>query len=397
MHKITAKKIFDGNGNIWENTLLTLDQDGTILSIDRLSDADTDVQNLQGFICPGFVNTHCHLELSHMKGKVDTGTGLIPFIKNVVTKRDADPEDIQEAIRQADAEMYENGIVAVGDISNKKDTQQVKYQSQIAYYTFVEMFDFMQESLAESTFQQYNDVYQYFEENHLNKKSIVPHAPYSVSDSLYKRIHEHNTGLKTISIHNEETPDEISLFLDKSGGFPEFFGGFGFPMDDFTPTGKMPLFHAIQRLDPVHRTLFVHNTLTTVEGIIAAHHWSDKVYWTTCANANLYIENRLPDYRLFLDQQAKMTIGTDSLTSNWQLSVWEEIKTIHKYASYVPFPELIVWATKNGAEALGYENIFGTIEVGKKPGLVALENITESDGRYYLENATAERVNLFRV
>jgi hypothetical protein len=61
------------------------------------------------------------------------------------------------------------------------------------------------------------------------------------------------------------------------------------------------------------------------------------------------------------------------------------------------FPSSSFGLPKNGAEALGYENIFGTIEVGKKPGLVALENITESDGRYYLENATAKRVNLFRV
>lgn len=396
MHKISAKKIFDGNGNIWENTMLTLHQDGTILSIDQLPETDSDVKYIDGFICPGFVNTHCHLELSHMKGKVDTGTGLIPFIKNVVTKRDADPEEIQEAIRQADAEMYQNGIVAVGDISNKTDTQEVKDRSQIAYYTFVEMFDFMQASLAESTFDQYFEVYKHFDERGNNKKSIVPHAPYSVSERLYNLIREHNTGLKTISIHNEETPDEMSLFYDKKGGFPGFFGGFGFPMDHFRPTGKSPIFHAIHHLDRRHKTLFVHNTLTTEEGIIAAHEWSDQVYWATCANANLYIENRLPDYRLFLNQQAKMTIGTDSLTSNWQLSVWEEIKTISRYASYVPFPELIIWATKNGAEALGYENIFGTIEVGKNPGLVALENITESEGRYYLDNATAVRVNMFR-
>ena len=65
-----------------------------------------------------------------------------------------------------------------------------------------------------------------------------------------------------------------------------------------------------------------------------------------------------------------MTIGTDSLTSNWQLSIWEEIKTIHKYCSYVPIENLISWATINGAHALGYDDIFGSFVVGKKPGLV---------------------------
>ena len=109
--------------------------------------------------------------------------------------------------------------------------------------------------------------------------------------------------------------------------------------------------------------------MCTADDISTAHEWSDKVYWATCANANLYIENRLPNYQLFLDGNAKMTIGTDSLTSNWQLSVLDEMKTISKYQSYVSFETLLRWATLNGAEALGYEKDLGSLEVGKTPGL----------------------------
>ncbi|MCB0618825.1 MAG: amidohydrolase family protein, partial [Saprospiraceae bacterium] len=53
---------------------------------------------------------------------------------------------------------------------------------------------------------------------------------------------------------------------------------------------------------------------------------------------------------------------TDSLTSNWQLSVLEEMKTIARYQSYVPFETLLRWATLNGAEALGYEAEIGSLE-----------------------------------
>ena len=391
MQKITAAGIFDGNGNLLKNKTLYLDDKGTILDI-RDTPADTgDIRHLVGYLCPGFVNTHCHLELSHMKGKVDTGTGLIPFIKDVVTKRDIDPEQIADAIRQADRDMYDAGIVAVGDISNKTDTSDTKANSPIRYYTFVEMFDFMQESMAEQTFRQYKEVYDGFPESEKDCKSMVPHAPYSVSERLYRLLADANTSPKTISVHNEETPDEMALFLENKGGFPSFFGGFGMSLAHWKATGQTPIFHLLEKLDPKHKTLFVHNTLTTEEGIQAAQAWSDQVYWATCANANLYIENRLPTYQRFLNQNAKMTIGTDSLTSNWQLSVWEEIKTIRKYASYVQLTELITWATKNGAEALGFDDELGTIEAGKKPGLVVLVGIREENGHYMLDNSVSRR------
>ena len=122
-------------------------------------------------------------------------------------------------------------------------------------------------------------------------------------------------------------------------------------------------------MDSRCRTLFVHNTLTTPADIEAAQRWNDHTYWATCPNANLYIENRLPHYRHFIDTGARVTIGTDSLTSNWQLSVLEEMKTIARFQSYVSFETLLRWATLNGAEALGFEAELGSIEVGKKPGL----------------------------
>jgi cytosine/adenosine deaminase-related metal-dependent hydrolase len=122
-------------------------------------------------------------------------------------------------------------------------------------------------------------------------------------------------------------------------------------------------------MNPKCRSLFVHNTLTTKVDIEAAQTWSENVFWATCPNANLYIENRLPNYQNFIDTNARMTIGTDSLTSNWQLSILEEMKAIAKYQSYVSFETMLRWATLNGAEALGFENTLGSIEKGKTPGL----------------------------
>jgi aminodeoxyfutalosine deaminase len=377
--KITADRIYTGTSGPLHHKVITVDQEGTILQIDELSNHDaSSVQHFSGAIVPGFINTHCHLELSHMKGRANTGTGLVPFLKTVVNFRDISMEEILDAIDQADAEMWNGGVMAVGDISNKADTAARKNQSKIQYYTFVEFFDFLQEEGAENWFNNFKPAYDQQSDSNGNRKSAVPHAPYTVSRNLFQKINALNAPGNTVSIHNQETPGENALFLNKTGSFLDFYEGFGFPLDQFTPNGKPSIYYALENMDPNCRTLFVHNTESTPEDIRAAQAWSNNIYWATCPNANLYIENRLPNYQYFLDTEAKVTIGTDSLTSNWQLSILEEMKTIARFQSYVPFQTLLRWATINGAEALGFDDQLGSIEVGKKPGLLLL-NLREEE------------------
>ncbi|MBK6273708.1 MAG: amidohydrolase family protein [Saprospirales bacterium] len=114
---------------------------------------------------------------------------------------------------------------------------------------------------------------------------------------------------------------------------------------------------------------------------------ADATFWATCPNANLYIENRLPNYKNFLETNAQVCIGTDSLTSNWQLNILEEMKTILKFSSYLDFETVLKWATLNGAKALGFADSLGSIEIGKTPGLVLIENIENG----ILTNKTTSR------
>ena len=326
IRKISADYIHPVSGDPIKNGVVVIDGKGTILEIGVKSDYDeVSVEYYKGHIVPGFVNTHCHLELSHMKGKVDTGTKLIPFITDVVTKRNVDEELIASAIEEADEYMYNAGIVAVGDISNTTDTFEVKRNSKIKYHTFVEFFDFLQNENSSVEFQKYKAVYDALELKAGDKKTCVPHAPYSVSEGLFKSILETHDGDVTVSIHNQETPPENELFEKGTGDFVDFYNSFGVDLAGFESIGKGSIFYALSQLNAASKTLFVHNTLTTESEVAAAQQWSDKVYWAICANANLYIENRLPFYKNFLNQNAKMTIGTDSLTSNWKLSVFDEM------------------------------------------------------------------------
>jgi len=386
--KVSADIIISGDGHEWADHYILLN--GSIIEGIYPNTSEDNIEKFAGVICPGFINAHCHLELSHLSGVIDTGTGLIDFIKAVVTLREFPEEQVMEAIKRADEQMRDNGIVAVGDISNKLDTFAVKESSPINYYTFVEMFDFLQEDQAQSNFDQYHEVYQRQSRAGHNRVSCVPHAPYSVSKALFSLINETNSDDAVVSIHNQELKAENELFQSKSGGFIGFYKDFGIPLHQFSKTGMRSIYYAMAHMNPTNPTLMVHNTQTHEEDMHRAKQWSNQVYWVTCPNANLYIENKLPTYQNFISAGAKMCIGTDSLSSNWQLSILEEIKTIKRYQSYVPDRELLKWATYNGAQALKYDDRLGSIAPGKSPG-INLIDVDVSGGNFNLQNARSVR------
>jgi cytosine/adenosine deaminase-related metal-dependent hydrolase len=389
---LTAEKILNKNFQWIESAVLISDSDGTIIDIiDKKEVEKSKVEKFKGVLVPGFINTHCHLELSHMKGILPSGTGLIPFIKGVVTQRDFPKEEILEAIEKAEQEMIDNGIVAVGDIANASDTFPQKQENNLRYHSFVEAFDFLQEEKATATFKDSLDVYESLPVPEGHKKSIVPHAPYSVSKELLRLISEFNEDGVSVSIHNQETQHENDLFLSKDGGLVPFYEEFGIQLDTFEPTQRRSIHYILDEYMHKGPVLLVHNTLTKRKEIDAAHRWNEKTFWVSCPNANLYIENKLPRYDNFMTEEVPIAIGTDSLASNWQLSVLEEVKTIKKLQSSIPTLELLKWATINGAKALGFEDQLGSFEKGKKPGILLLD-LEKVNGFELTEENSVKRI-----
>lgn len=348
---------------------------------DRLTDIvpgrDMDpsiVELYNGTLIPGFVNAHCHLELSHMKGKVDTGTGLTPFLNAVVTQPPVPEELIEEAIREADLEMWESGIVAVGDISNKSVTAEVKMTSPIEYYTFVEMFDFLDPGRSEEYYDQYNEVYEIFLETGLKNVSRVPHSPYTVSADLSRKLAESLSSGLTGSIHMLENQQENILLRGGPSEYADFFHSLGFGLDHFIAPGHGSIEHFLQYGYHPERMLFVHNTIADQSDLEKMKLFSQvsQPYLVTCPNANLYIESTLPQYDKWLDSGLQICIGTDSYSSNHQLSIWDEMRTIKSNFDFISWDKLIRWACINGARALGMEDRFGSFDVGKTPGVVLL-------------------------
>lgn len=348
-------------------------EDGSIVGLYRENDpaVKADVEHFSGVLIPGFVNTHCHLELSHLENVIPSKTGLIEFIGNVVTKRGQDVERIKEAMVEADRRMYESGIQAVGDHVNTSISAEVKSKSKIIYHTFVEIIC-MKDDEVLNKIDEARDIEFYFDPNH---SSITPHAPYSCSKSLFKTYKKSISDDNIISIHNQESEEENKLFRYKSGEFLKFYEKMGIDVDCFKAQARNSIQSYLNFLPASNHTILVHNTYTSIKDLDFINRMARKVTLCLCPKANLYIEDTLPKVQLFLNQKFDIALGTDSLASNDTLSILEELKTLHKANKELTFLETIKWATINGAKALGLDNEIGSLEVGKKPGLVLLKNM----------------------
>jgi len=370
--KFKADQIFTGHEMLQENMVLVTDTDGAVIELIAATEAGDDIETHRGILSPGFINCHCHLELSHLKGLIPKHTGLVDFVFKVVTERHFEESVILAAISAAEKEMFQNGIVAVGDICNNNLTIAQKQEGNLYYRNFIETSGFPA-VVAETRFQRSVDLYDAYS-TVLPANAIVPHAPYSVSPELFGKINAFpNNGLLTI--HNQEIPDENELFENGKGDFLRMYDKMNIDISFFKPSGRSSLQTYLPYFTKGQSVILVHNVASSAADIKfteSAANSTLQIYFCLCPNANLYISNKLPDMKLFSDRQ-NMVLGTDSLASNDQLSILAEIQTLQQY-----FPELnpvtfLQWATINGAKALGIEKNFGSFEKGKKPGVVLIE------------------------
>jgi cytosine/adenosine deaminase-related metal-dependent hydrolase len=372
--KFKPQSLFTGHAKIeGGNTVVVTSKDGTIVDLIPTSEAGEDIQKLDGLLCPGFINAHCHLELSHLKNAIPTETGLSEFVKQIVPKRAAAPEVIEASIEAAETEMYNNGIVAVGDICNTADTITAKSKGKLAYYNFVEIYG-LDPLLADQKMKEGLLLKTQYEAANL-KAVVIPHASYSVPAALLELLAK-KYGSHTVSIHNQETKAENDFFENKIGAFVDMYKRVGVDLGFFTPSQKTSLQTVLPQLSKAKKTLLVHNSFTSSADIDAVFASETDAYWCLCPNANQYIENTMPPIELLRSKNTTIVIGTDSYASNWSLNMLDELKMIHQHNPTLSLSEMLSWITINGARALQMQDKLGSIEIGKKPGLVLIENLS---------------------
>jgi cytosine/adenosine deaminase-related metal-dependent hydrolase len=388
MRLISGHYVFTGRELI-KNGVVKIDNSGKIISLGSLGDSIEERERTEffnGIITPGFINAHCHIELSHMKGVIPKHSGMTAFCKSVISYRNTDINEQLAAMYEADKLMENEGIVVVGDISNNDLSAQMKKDSRLVYHTFVETLN-LNPSLAEDHIIKARKVKQTFEKEGL-RVSITPHAPYSLSEKLFELSVMEGNSSGILSIHNEESFDEMELFAKKHGKMRDFFGK---EMDAFLSKYDNPLHRTLKYVVPNTKMLLIHNTHTNEQDFQQTIKQNQKTTWVLCPASNLYIENNLPDVNMFTKLSARVAIGTDSLSSNTNLSILQELKILDSTFPEIGLQTLLRWATLNGAEALNFDSELGSFDIGKRPGALLLSDIDFKNMRL-TENTQSKRL-----
>lgn len=393
--KFKADYLFTGEETADRDSVLITTPEGIVQDVVPAAAAGSDITYYPGWLTPGFVNCHCHLELSHLRGMLPQGTGLVDFLSAVIKQRNTpgtggDPATQAETIRRAAAaaeqEMLSCGIVAVGDICNTADTLAIKSAGRLYYHNFIETIGFVDQG-ASTRFAAGKTVFDLFEKAFPGRNTIVPHAPYSVSPALFKLISEHAPG-QLLTMHNQETEAENEFFLTGKGDFLRLNEKLGIDVSFFKGTGKrslesiLPFFHEDQRL------ILVHNVATTAQDLPKQMH-GPGLCLCLCPNANLYISGRLPDIGFLQQSSLPLVLGTDSLASNHQLDLLAEMKTLQQRFPQLETATLLQWATTGGAKALGVETSLGKFAKGTRPGVLS---ITGTAGGRLTKESKAQRL-----
>jgi aminodeoxyfutalosine deaminase len=387
--KFKPDYLFDGYILRAKDSVLVCHENGSFERIISADEAGDQVELLSGLLTPGFVNCHCHLELSHLKGLIPEKTGLTNFVFDVMTHRMASLDVKKAAIARAESDMLSTGIVAVGDICNTADTIDVKSLKRLTYYNFIELAGWMP-AFADDRFKTGKTLYKNFkkilqDEKHL---SLSPHAPYSVSNALWDLLIPGFQN-KTITIHSQEFAAENEFFETGLGELNTMYGKMKMDTGHFTAPGVSSLAFFLPKMENAENIILVHNTFASQNDRNLANSLRRNLFFCFCPNANLYIEDQLPDIPAFINTDAKLVLGTDSLASNSKLSILEEMKTIKKVFPGISTAAMLRWATSNGASALQIADQVGDFIKSKKPEIVLIENLKEGE---IFHDSTSQRL-----
>jgi cytosine/adenosine deaminase-related metal-dependent hydrolase len=374
MKRFASQYIITNSGPPLKRGVITVDDNGVIITVQDTEgvlkeEHSTEFHN--GIIIPGFINCHCHLELSHLKNNISKGNGLGGFIEQVRGTRELNKKDISSAISIADNLMYNEGVALCADVCNTSDSFDIKKDSKIKYFNLLEVFGLDPEK-AVRRFDELIKVAQKAKELDL-QYSLVPHSAYSMSLTLFRLLKNESSDNKVTSIHFMESAGENSFLTSHTGSLMSSYERSGL----LPPSLETASSHTDVVLNEITNSgnlILVHNTFADRNSIRCVKK-RENLYWCLCPNSNLYIENRVPPLNLLLEEDCDIVIGTDSLASNTQLSMLDELKTLQSAFPEISIPELIKWATFNGARALCEEKQFGSIETGKNPGLLLLQNV----------------------
>ncbi len=321
-------------------------------------------------LLPGLVNAHTHLELSYLRGAVGRSTRFIDWVRELLRIRrgqdGASSERIASAVVAAVDEARRSGTILFGDVTNSLAIVPVLDAAGVSASVFLELIGFAADdgrarvagarSSIDALGARTTDV----------RIGLAAHAPYSVSRALFEAIRAdvERTQDGRSCVHLAESPEEVEFVARGTGpwrGVLEELGA-------WNPEWRVPGGSPVAYLDDIGfldaRVMAVHAVQCTGEDLRLLQ--SRGVTIVSCPRSNQYVGVGAPPLEAFYAMDVEVAFGTDSLASVETLSLFDELAEARRLAPRVPASALLRSATYVGARALGFEDDYGSLDVGRR-------------------------------
>jgi len=333
-------------------------------------------------LMPGLVNAHTHLELSYLRDEVPPASEFVSWIRGLLARRRRQPDprspEILAAISAAVAEAVACGTAVLGDISNTLASFGPLTRSPLAAVVFYEIVKFNAPD-PEGVVERARREMDALARAPMVRTSLAAHAPYSVAPLVFRAIRKDvdRDAFAPCSVHLAESAEETEFIRTAGGPWRALLEELG----SWDPAFQAPGGSPVQYLDDNGfldaRVLAVHGVqMSSADLARLAKRGTTLV---TCPRSNVHTGAGVPPIDDFYKSGVRVAIGTDSLASAPDLSVFAEVATLHALAPSVPAAALLESATRQGARALGFDADFGTIEPGKRARLLAVDLPPQTD------------------
>ncbi len=306
---------------------------------------------------PGFVNAHTHLDLTGARGLCPPCPDFTQWLRQVIAfRRTRTPDQVQADIAAGLAEALRFGTTLIGDIAASGARWTLLSDHDGRLVVFLELLG-LTASRAEQGLQ---GAAEWLDQSPTRNRvaGLSPHAPYSVRRTVYESL-----SMKTspIATHLAESQAEMELLQSHTGRLVDFLK----ELNVWDPTGVVADPLDVIRMLP--RGIFVHcNYLDPATPFLPTQ------TIVICPRTHAAFGHPHHPFPQFLQRGVRVALGTDSLASNPDLDILAEARFLRRHYPEVAPAMLLRMLTLNGAEALGFDGITGSLTPGKSADLVVL-------------------------
>ena len=322
-------------------------------------------------ILPGLVNAHAHLELPSLCNRLTRFDSFTDWLSQLIAKRRAwSHKEVESSIMKGVALSLSSGTTMVGDISSSGSTRNTTCGSLLRRVIFEESISFSPER-ADENISEIQRTLSEEKTGDLDLQGISPHAPYSVSEKLYRGLADlaqrRNLPLAT---HAAETEAEIQFLQAGTGPFRDFLQDMGIFPSAWNPPGLLPIPYLHSLGISGRHCLLIHCNYLDRESIdLIVHSGSNIVY---CPRSHAFFDHPKHPVRQLLDAGVNVALGTDSLASNTTLSMLDEMRFLYRKRKDLKSEEILQAATLNGARALNSDDSIGVLKPGHRADMTVL-------------------------